>query len=48
MNKHMYTHIVITFRYDRKSVVEYFVSLPQVDVDAKDSDGWTALHYASW
>ena len=47
MDKHMYTHIIVTFRYDHKSVVDYLVSLPQVDVGAKNSIGWNALHYAS-
>ena len=43
---HVHTHIVFKFRNGQKSVAEYLVSLPQVDVSAKDRDGDTALHYA--
>ena len=43
-----HTHIVFKFRNGKKSVAEYLVSLPQVDVSAKDRDGNTALHYANW
>ena len=44
---HLHSHIVVTFRNGQKSVAEYLVSLPQVDVSAKDNGGDTALHYAS-
>ena len=43
----VHTHIVFKFRNGQKSVVEYLVCLPQVDVSAKDIVGYTALHYAS-
>ena len=43
----VHTHNVFKFRNGKKSVAEYLVSLPQVDVSAKDNGGDTALHYAS-